>query len=116
MRLSELLHRRVVDADGREAGKVHDVRLVQDGPLLGTFGAALRVEGLIVGPAAVGARLGYRRAGMDGPFLLAAPLRRLHRRIRFVPWDRVVSIGKDTISISGSVEDLSEPEQLPVDG
>jgi hypothetical protein len=113
MRLSELLHSRVVDAAGNDVGRVHDVRLVQDGPLVGTFGAAFRVEGLIVGPAIAGARLGYRRSGMTGPFLLAAPLRRLHRRVKFVPWDRVAELGRDTISISGSADDLDEPESLP---
>jgi hypothetical protein len=113
VRLSELVHSRVVDAAGQEVGKVHDVRLVQDGPLLGTFGAAFRVEGLIVGPPIAGTRLGYRRPGMTGPFLLAAPLRRLHRRVKFVPWARVAEVGTDTISISGSADDLDEPEPLP---
>jgi uncharacterized protein YrrD len=112
MRLSELIHSRVFDASGAEVGKVHDVRLVQDGPLLGTFGNAFRVEGLIVGPAIAGTRLGYRRKGMRGPLLLEAPLRRLHRRVKFVPWARVASVERDTIRISGSADDLAEPEAL----
>ena len=45
MRLSDLLGADVVDEAGRHAGRVHDVRLVQDGPLVGSFGAALRVDG-----------------------------------------------------------------------
>lgn len=113
MRLSELLHSRVLDAGGNEVGTVHDVRLAQDGPPLGTFGNAFRVEGLIVGPAIAGTRLGYRRSSMTGPFLLAAPLRRLHRRVKFVPWSRVVETGGDTIRISGSADDLTEPDELP---
>ena len=35
MRLSELLGAEVLDEAGRSAGRVHDVRLVQDGPVLG---------------------------------------------------------------------------------
>jgi hypothetical protein len=58
MRLSELLGAEAVDQAGRSACHVHDVRLVQDGPLVGGFGASLRVDGLLVGRRAVGARLG----------------------------------------------------------
>jgi hypothetical protein len=70
MRLSELLGAEVVDQAGRSAGRVHDVRLVQDGPLIGGFGAGLRLDGLIVGRRAVGARLGYERGDMGGPLLV----------------------------------------------
>lgn len=112
MRLTELLHQEVVDGSGRPVGKVQDVRLVQDGPLVGGFGAAFRVEGLIVGPALAGTRLGYGRTGMTGPWLLAAPLRRIHRRVRFVPWARVQNVGDDVIVISGSADDLNEPRLL----
>ena len=49
MNLSDLLHSHVLDADGISLGSVDDVRMVQDGPLLLPFGAAFRVEGLMVG-------------------------------------------------------------------
>src|ERR671923_285859 len=49
----------VVNQAGGSAGHVHDVRLVQDGPVIGGFGASLRVDGLIVGPRSTGGRLGY---------------------------------------------------------
>lgn len=113
MRLSELLNRPVVDERGAAVGIVRDVRLVQDGPLLGGFGAAFRVEGLIVGPRMAGTRLGYGRAGMTGPALLAVPLRRLHHRVRFVPWSRVSDVGEDAVRISGSADDLAEPADIP---
>jgi hypothetical protein len=112
VRLSELLDRRVVDDSDHDLGRVRDVRLVQDGPLVGGFGAAFRVEGLIVGPRLAGTRLGYGRTGMKGPWLLEAPLRALHRRVRFVPWVRVRDVGADVLRISGSAEDLQEPEPL----
>lgn len=112
VRLSELMDCPVVDASGEAVGKVRDVRLVQDGPVVGGFGAAFRVEGLIVGPALAGTRLGYGRSGMTGPWLLEAPLRRFRHRLRFVPWDRVRDVGPPRIVISGSAADLDEPELL----
>jgi len=113
VRLSELLNCRVVDGSGRYVGKVHDVRLVQDAPPVGDFGPAFRVEGLIVGPALAGTRLGYGRTGMTGPFLVEAPLRLLRRRVKFVPWDRVDEVGAGTVRLSGSVADLDQPTPIP---
>lgn len=102
----------VADEMGRAAGKVHDVRLVQDGPMLGTFGAAFRLHGLIVGPASLGARLGYDRAGVDAPFILKVPVQAMHRHIRYVPWIQVRGVGEGQVHIIGSVTDLDEPEPL----
>ena len=108
MRLSDLLGAEVVDEAGRRAGRVHDVRLVQDGPLVGTFGAGLRVDGLLVGRQAFGARLGYGRRKMHGPLLLKLATRLFHDG-RYVDWDRVRSVEEDRILISGSVDDLGQP-------
>jgi sporulation protein YlmC with PRC-barrel domain len=108
MRLSDLLGAEVVDQRGGSAGKVHDVRLVQDGPLVGGFGASLRVDGLLVGGRAVGARFGYQRRDMKGPLLVKLLAGRLYRGSRYVGWDRVRAIGQDRIVISGSVSDLPE--------
>jgi hypothetical protein len=110
MRLTDLLGAEVVDQAGRSAGKVHDVRLVQDGPLVGGFGAALRVDGLIVGRRAVGARLGYERRTMGGPLLVKLVAGWLHHGGRYVAWDRVRAIEPDRIHISGSADDLPRPE------
>jgi sporulation protein YlmC with PRC-barrel domain len=112
VRLSDLLRRPVVDESGTEVGRVTDVRLQRDGPSIGRFGPAYRVNGLVVGPTGTGERLGYGRTGMTGPWLIAAPLRIRHKRARFVPWDRVADMSSDTIRISGSAADLSEPEDL----
>lgn len=112
MRLTELLQRPVVDESGVEAGRALDVRLVRDGPDVGDFGPAYRVAGLVVGPAGTGARLGYGRRAMTGPWLLAAPLRARRRRERFVPWERVAEVCGEAIRISGSAADLAPPEML----
>ena len=89
MRLGELFGREVVDADGVRLGKVRDVRLVQDGPLLEGFGNALRVDGLVVGQGGLGVRLGIWRAGVRGPRPLVALLRRREHRAFDVPWGAV---------------------------
>ena len=89
MRLSELLHSEVVDAEGTTLGAVHDVRLVQDGPLLLPFGAALRIEGLIVSHRAVGIRLGFGRKNVAGPWLLRRIFAALESRARYAPWELV---------------------------
>jgi uncharacterized protein YrrD len=109
MRLSELLGAEVVDQAGRSAGHVHDVRLVQDGPLVGAFGASLRLAGLIVGRRAVGARLGYERRTMKGPLPVKLLAGWLYHDGRYVAWDRVRSVEPDRILISGSVADLPDP-------
>ena len=91
MHLSDLLHSRAFDADGVEIGRVGDVRLVQDGPLLLPFGAAFRVEGLVVGNHSLETRLGFHRGALKGPWLLRLLCERFERRARYVDWADVVS-------------------------
>jgi hypothetical protein len=104
--MGELLDRHVVDAAGRRVGTVHDVRLVQDGPTQGRFGRALRVDGLVVGKGALAIRLGYHRAGIQGPFLLGRIFRWLEGRAWYVPWDRIADRTDDVIRLSCSIEEL----------
>jgi hypothetical protein len=111
MRLGELIGREVVDRDGRSIGRVHDVRLVQDGPLLG-FDAAFRVHGLIAGPGSVATRLGYGRAGVRGPWLVRVLLER--RRAWYVPWERTTFDGT-TIWFDATRAELEPPAALTAD-
>jgi sporulation protein YlmC with PRC-barrel domain len=92
MRLADLLDAEVRDAAGRRLGRVHDVRLVQDGPPVGGFGAALRVEGFLVGPTAIGVRLGFERDRLAGPWALKAVFRAMHRGLHVVGWRQVAAI------------------------
>jgi hypothetical protein len=108
MRLSDLLGAEVVDEAGHSAGRVHDVRLVQDGPV-GGFGAALRLDGLVVGRRAVGARLGYERGRMRGPLPVRLLAGWLRHDGRYVEWGRIRTIDPDRIGISGTVEELPRP-------
>lgn len=112
MRLSELLGAEVIDGHGRAVGKVHDVRLEQAGPELEGFGPALRVEGLIVGRRALGARFGFGRCGVKGPWLLKLVFGALGHDGRYVAWDRIRSIEGGQIRITGTVADLPRPEPL----
>jgi hypothetical protein len=109
MRLSELLHSVVVDADGVELGSVDDVRLVQDGPMLLPFGDALRVEGLLVGHRGVGTRLGFGRKDVTGPWLLRKIFDQLARRARYAPWELVESYDDGVVRLRATGAQLGPP-------
>ncbi len=109
MRLSELLHSDVWDEAGKSYGSVDDVRLVQDGPPLGAFGVAFRVEGLVLGHGALGLRLGFHRGGVRGPWPLKVIFRRLESRASYATWDQVVSYDGTRVVIRG------EPGPIPTD-
>jgi hypothetical protein len=86
MRASEVLGLEVVAGDGRRLGKVLDLRLVQDGPLMGAY-AALRVESLVVGHHSVASHRGYDRSSVGGPWVVRALVRMLTRTNRCLPWE-----------------------------
>jgi hypothetical protein len=101
MRASDLVAARVLGPDGTYLGKVTDVRVVQDGPVLGTWGAAFRVAGLVVTKARAGNFLGYERDQMRGPWLVAALVRWLHRDDVFVHWPDVVAVEEHAVRVRG---------------
>jgi len=108
MLLSELLGSVVVDRSGRRLGVVHDVAAVQDGAVTGAFGAALRVEALLVGSWGVWARLGLSPAHVRGPRPVRA-LSRLGGRGRTIPWSAVESVapGRVVVDAGGLSRDAS---------
>jgi len=92
MRLSDLLASTVFDHDGRAIGRVRDVRLVQDGPLVDGTQAAFRVDAILTGGGMIGTRIGYDRGQVRGPALLRWLFSRGERRARTIPmheleWD-----------------------------
>lgn len=108
MRISELLGARVVDDDGAELGRVHDVRLTvseRDGRV-----ATLRVAGLVVGgdgPLSRAAHAwGYAEGRAQAPLVLRRLTAGAVRRSRFVPARRVEAWELPVIRISGSGDDL----------
>ena len=106
MRITDILHSVVVDAAGESLGRVSDVRLVQDGPLLSNFGAALRVDGLFVGRSALGLRLGFDRQHVTGPKPLKTFFSRLERRGHYVRWNQVGSVEDRVVRLRVPVSEL----------
>jgi hypothetical protein len=106
MRLTDLLGVEVVDRDGLSRGKVLDVRMGQRGPLIGSFGAALQPEWLLIGRRAIGARLGYDRREVRGPLPLRATARYLHRNARLAPWQSIRSIQGHRIDLRAAGQEL----------
>jgi hypothetical protein len=92
VRASDLIGAQVVGPGGRHHGHVLDARVVQDGPLMGSF-AALRVEALVVGNHGIAQHLGYDRASRTGPFLVRAAVRWLTRNNRLLPWEDARFVG-----------------------
>jgi PRC-barrel domain len=111
MRLSDLLDRDVVDADGQRLGSVVDVRLVQDGPVLSPHGAAFRLSGLIVVERRHLRLFGYERD--VGPWLLRAIARRLAGGVWYVGWDQVHELSGITVRLRGRSADVPQLEEIP---
>jgi hypothetical protein len=106
VRLTSLLGVDVVGSDGRTVGSVLDVRMVQRGPLIGSFGAAFQPEWLVVGRHGVGARLGYDRGDVRAPLPIRALIARLHAGTRLAPWSTIREIEKGRIDLDVSAHDL----------
>jgi sporulation protein YlmC with PRC-barrel domain len=96
MRLSELLGTTVVTVDGETLGRVHDVLLLQDGPVGSGGIAGLRLHALAVGRRSVGTQLGFAQGTVEGPWLLRLLLSRSPLRI---PWESVVERSDERIVV-----------------
>ncbi len=107
MRISELFSAHVVDEDGRDLGRVHDVRLK---PVGRGSKRTFEVSGLAVGPSGMLSRAahawGYAEDRAQAPLLLKALTRRAVRESRFIPADRVLDWHPPELRISGSGEEL----------
>jgi hypothetical protein len=85
--LSDLLGVPVLTIEGDELGRVHDVVLVQDGPMGASGRAGLRLHAVAVGSRSLGSQLGYAQGTVQGPWLLR---RLLQRPPRLIPWLAIV--------------------------
>jgi PRC-barrel domain len=110
MRLTDLLGAKVVGRDGRRVGVVVDVRLVQDGPTVGEFGAAFRVHGLVIGRSSVGAHMGFERANVRGPWLLKTLFGWIQGTERYATWDLIRSIEPERVRLNELREALPKAE------
>ena len=98
LRLSGLLGAPVVEPDGRETGRVVEVRAEQAEPKTSRVGD-LVVRSLVVGRHTLGGQLGYRDDPDTGPALLRAALRRLHAGDREVAAADVVRIDRSPVRV-----------------
>lgn len=87
MRAGDLLGREVRLADGYTRIVV-GLRAVPDGPLRG-LRATLRIDAVIVSRRGTGSYLGFQDREQQGPWLVGAIVRRLHRHGAVVPWEEV---------------------------
>jgi hypothetical protein len=109
MRITDLIGQPVVDPQGADLGKVHDVRLVRQA----AYGepGALRVDGIIAGKGGIAVRLGYASADLTGPWLLKVVLGWVARHARYIAWDDV-SIEDGRIVVNADVSSLKHPLEL----
>jgi hypothetical protein len=91
MRISDLVASEVREADGTPVGRVREVRVVQDGPVVDGVQAAFRVDALIVGRGSLGVRLGYHAGPIRGPWLLSLIFGRTKQRVREISLDDVAT-------------------------
>jgi sporulation protein YlmC with PRC-barrel domain len=106
MRLADLIGSTLIDADGVELGEIADVWLVQDGPPVGPFGAALRVDALVVGRFGLASRAGFDRPDVTGPAPIVwfARRRTAHRPI--ARWADVAAVEEGRVRIRRRVAEL----------
>jgi sporulation protein YlmC with PRC-barrel domain len=112
MRLSDLLDREVIGETGKKLGRVHEVRAIQTGPLQDAFGAALTIEGVIVGRGSLGTRLGFDRTDVKSPAAVRWVFEGIKGDRLFIPWNQIVAIHEDGIHIAGTAEEFGAPDEL----
>jgi sporulation protein YlmC with PRC-barrel domain len=88
MRARELLGQQVIDSLGQPVGWVTDLRCIQDGPLRGAMRMP-RIHALVISRHRTGSLLGYDRREQQGPWMIRAAVRLLHRHLLVVPWSLV---------------------------
>jgi sporulation protein YlmC with PRC-barrel domain len=112
MILSDLIHKKVLDADGVVVGHVVDVRFVIDGAPSQLLASA-RLHGIIVSRGRSSTFLGYERNSATSPVILAKLLAWRHRGSFLVRW-RDVAMIDDTVHLRASFQRLSR--NLPQSG
>jgi sporulation protein YlmC with PRC-barrel domain len=112
MRLTDLLGARLFDRDEADLGKVLDVWLIQDGPPIGPFGSALRVDRLVAGTLGLGSRLGYERPSVTGPWPLARYFHGRHAGRMAAGWSDLAAIGEGRLRLGVLAETLQRPRSV----
>ena len=108
MLLSELLSQPVRSPRGDELGRVVDVRF-RRGPRQGRREGDLELIALIVSPHSRLSYYGYERGGVNGPAVIAAIVRWLHRNSHIIPWECVDRIDDRGVALGVT------PPRIPLD-
>jgi|tagenome__1003787_1003787.scaffolds.fasta_scaffold20906283_3 hypothetical protein len=104
-RIVDFLGMPVQGADGRILGRVNDLRLSPTRAVRGPS-KELMVDGLVVDGKHPGSLLGYDRRSTQGPWLVRAAVRALHRHAGYLPWETVAHIDWDARRVTVSVTAL----------
>ena len=108
MLLSDLLEKPVRSTDGTSLGVIVDVRL-RRGNRNGRREGDLELIALIVSPHSRRSMYGYERGRVNGPWVIAALIRWLHRQSRVIPWDCVARVEEDAVILG------VDPPLIPLD-
>ena len=108
MLLSDLLNRPVRSPQGDDLGRVVDVRF-RRGARQGKREGQLELIALIVSPHSRLSYYGYERGSVNGPAVVAAIVRWLHRDSRIVPWECVARVDDEGVSLGVT------PPRIPLD-
>jgi hypothetical protein len=106
-RLTELAGMRVRFADGRGGDQVIDVRLAPSSRVRGQT-SELVVDGLVVGRMRPGTMFGYDRHPDQGPWMIRALVRHLHRHTGYLAWDDVERVDWEQGVVLLRVDELRE--------
>lgn len=112
MRLADLIGAELVDANGVAIGRIGDVWMTQDGPPIGPFGAALRVDTLVVGRFGLASRAGYDRPHVRAPAPIAWYLRRAAAHRPVARWSQVAAIEQGRVHLRVRLDELDRPETV----
>jgi sporulation protein YlmC with PRC-barrel domain len=105
VKASDLIGSVVVDSEGRRVGRLHEIEARRSGPLVSeSFGNALQIHSLFVGPAGMFVRLGYLKRDMIGPHGLMFLARR-SKGFR-VGWDQVESVEHLVVTLNCPASEL----------
>src|SRR6187431_2242302 len=99
MLLSDLLGRPVHAPGGIQVGSVVDVRF-RRGARQGRREGDLELIALIVSPHSRLSYYGYERGTVNGPAVIAAIVRWLHRDSWIVPWEFVARVDQDAVVLA----------------
>ena len=108
MLLSELLNQQVRSPQGDDLGRVVDVRF-RRGARQGRREGQLELIALIVSPHSRLSYYGYERGSVNGPAVIAAIVRWLHRDSHIIPWECVARVDEHGVALGVN------PPRIPLD-